>query len=85
MPAAVADARDKKAVPQAEWTSPSLCLDQYEGPYYVAVNARFPFTAVRGATDMLVPLFRIREQLLMSLIGTAGAYQTRPGIVKLPE
>lgn len=81
LPANVADAREN--VPKAEWLSPLLSLDNFQGAHHLAVNARFPLTLTPIEAEALQPFFRLREQLLMELVAEAGSYQTRPGIVAL--
>lgn len=81
MPSEIADSREK--VPKAEWLSPLLSFDGFDGPQRLAVSARFPLTLPPNGAALLEPLFRLREQLLMEMITETGAYQTRPGIVAL--
>ncbi len=70
-------------LPASEWTSPRFLLAQHAGPFVLAVNSRYPVIVPRSACEAWQPLYRLREQLLTSLIAHAGAYATRPGIVRL--
>jgi hypothetical protein len=78
-------ADSRSDVPKAEWLSPLLSLEGFDGPQRLAVSARFPLTLTPKRADALKPLFRLREQLLMEMITETGAYQIRPGIVALLE
>lgn len=69
---------------KSELASPLLLLDEGIGPVRLLVNARFQISMVSPPEDW-TPLFRIREQLLTVIAAHAAEYQTRPGVVKLPE
>ena len=80
-----ADVVQKATAPlKSELASPLLLLDEETGPFHLFVNARFQISMVSPTADWS-PLFRIREQLLAVIAAHAAEYQTRPGIVKLPE
>lgn len=69
---------------KSELESPILLIDDDSGPVRLLVNARFQISMVEPPADW-APLFRIREQLLSTIAAHAAEYQTRPGVVKLPE
>jgi hypothetical protein len=69
---------------KSELESPMLVVDEAVGPVRLLVNARFQISMVAPPADW-TPLFRIREQLLTMMNAHAAEYQTRPGVVKLPE
>ena len=69
---------------KSEYESPVLLIDEGTGPVKLLVNARFQISMVAPPPDF-TPLFRIREQLLSAINAHAAEYQTRPGVVKLPE
>ncbi|HEY0312280.1 MAG TPA: hypothetical protein VGC56_07260 [Allosphingosinicella sp.] len=69
---------------KSEIASPLLLLKEADGPVRLLVNARFQISLVSPPAKF-TPLFRVREQLLTTIIAHAGEYQTRPGVVKLPE
>jgi hypothetical protein len=70
-------------LPASEWASPRFLLAQHAEPFVLSVNSRYPVIVPRSACEAWQPLYRLREQLLTSLIAHAGAYATRPGIVRL--
>ena len=65
------------------WSSPTLVVEPDDGPFVLAVNARYPLNVVPADAEAWQPVYRIREQLLMHLISHAGSYLARPGIVRL--
>ena len=69
---------------KSELASPVLVVDETAGPIRLLVNARFQVSMVAPPL-VFTPLFRIREQLLATIVAHAAEYQTRPGVVKLPE
>ncbi|WP_093332627.1 hypothetical protein [Sphingomonas rubra] len=69
---------------KSEFESPVLLLDEAAGPVRLLVNARFQISMTSPAASF-TPLFRIREQLLAMIAAHAAEYQTRPGVLKLPE
>ncbi len=69
--------------PASEWPSPTLVVEPDDGPFVLAVNARYPLNAVPAAAKAWQPVYRLRERLLMHLISHAGSYLARPGIVQL--
>ncbi len=69
---------------KSELASPVLLVDEDAGPVRLLVNARFQISMV-SPPAAFTPLFRIREQMLTMIAAHAAEYQTRPGIVKLPE
>lgn len=76
---------DGKVVPPAaEWRSPVLTLPTVADPFVLHVNSRFEMNRPAAATGAWKAIYRLREQLLMQLIGHTAAYVGRPGIVRLP-
>lgn len=69
---------------KSELELPVLVVDEATGPVRLLVNARFQIS-MATPPDSFTPLFRIREQMLTMIAAHAAGYQTRPGIVKLPE
>ena len=69
--------------PASVWFSPTLLVEPGDGPFVLAVNARYPLNAVPADAQAWQPVYRLREQLLMHLISHAGGYLARPGIVQL--
>ena len=69
--------------PASVWFSPTLVFEPGDGPFVLAVNARYPLNAVPADAQAWQPVYRLREQLLMHLISHAGSYLARPGIVQL--
>ena len=69
--------------PKSEWPSPTLVVKSHDGPFILAVNARYPLNAVPADAEAWHPVYRLRERLLMHLISHAGSYLARPGIVQL--
>ena len=69
--------------PASVWSSPTLVVKQDDGPFVLAVNARYPLNVVPADAEAWQPVYRLREQLLMHLISHAGSYLARPGIVRL--
>ena len=69
--------------PASEWPSPTLVVEPDDGPFVLAVNARYPLNAVPADAEGWQPVYRLRERLLMHLISHAGSYLARPGIVQL--
>ena len=65
----------------SEWRSPILVANSDEGPFTLVVNSRFLTTVPEEAAQGWQVCYRLREQILMHLIGHAGHYVTRPGIV----
>ncbi|MCD2323044.1 hypothetical protein LQ953_03325 [Sphingomonas sp. IC-56] len=75
---------DGKVVPPAaEWRSPVLTLPSVPDPFVLHVNSRFEITRPAAATETWLAIYRLREQLLMQLIGHTTTYVGRPGIVRL--
>ena len=68
----------------AEWRSPVLTLPDELDPFVLHVNSRFEITRPAAATETWAVSYRLREQLLMQLIGHTTTYVGRPGIVRLP-
>ena len=76
----------RRKPPASEWpSSPTLVLvvEPDDGPFVLAVNARYPLNAVPADAEAWRPVYRLRERLLMHLISHAGSYLARPGIVQL--
>lgn len=69
--------------PASEWMSPRLLMSDGEGPFWLAVNSRYPVILPRSACQDWPAAYRLREQLLTSLVSHAGHYSIRPGIVRL--
>ena len=82
MPIEVYRRRGKKA-PASEWRSPTLLIEPDDGPFVLAVNARYPLNVAPTVAEAWQPVYRLREQLLMQLILHTGSYLARPGIVQL--
>ena len=68
--------------PASEWSSPLFTLDG-GGPFTLLANCRFPLTRIAAQSAGWNVQYRLREQLLMTLITHANAYLARPGILKL--
>ena len=84
MPMEVERSRKKRKKPPAsEWPSPTLLVEPGDGPFVLAVNARYPLNVTPADAEAWQPVYRLREQLLMHLISHAGSYLARPGIVQL--
>ena len=47
------------------------------------VNARFAVSLVRDMVKRIQPMFRLREQILSSLLFHIHSYRARPGIISL--
>ena len=75
--------KKRKKPPASEWSSPALLVEPGDGPFVLAVNARYPLNAAPADAQAWQPVYRLREQLLMHLISHAGSYLARPGIVQL--
>ena len=75
--------KKRKKPPASEWPSPTLVVEPDDGPFVLAVNARYPLNAVPADAEAWHPVYRLRERLLMHLISHAGSYLARPGIVQL--
>lgn len=75
--------RRDAALLKSEFESPILTIDPERGPAKLFVNARFQISMVEPPADW-TPLFRIRDQLLMTISAHVSEYVTRPGVVKLP-
>ena len=69
--------------PASVWFSPTLVFEPGDGPFVLAVNARYPLNMAPADAQAWQPVYRLREQLLMHLISHAGSYLARPGIVQL--
>ena len=72
-------------VPDSEWTSPLLMIDADERAFVLTVNSRYSVSVPRGETEKWVPVYRLREQLLMHLISHSNSYVGRPGIIQLRD
>ena len=57
-----------KTPPASEWPSPTLVVEPDDGPFVLAVNARYPLNAVPADAEAWHPVYRLRERLLMHLI-----------------
>jgi hypothetical protein len=68
----------------AEWSSPVISLPSGGDPFVLHVNVRFAMTCRSGALGAASVRYRLREQLLMSLLTHANGYTSRPGIIQLP-
>ena len=75
--------KKRKKPPASEWSSPTLVVKLDDGPFILAVNARYPLNVAPADAEAWQPVYRLREQLLMHLISHAGSYLARPGIVQL--
>jgi hypothetical protein len=71
-------------LPDAIWASPVFTKPDNTEPYRLHVHMRFPVTIVPNDTKQWGVAYRLREQLLISLIAAASTYNARPGIVQLP-
>jgi hypothetical protein len=69
---------------KSELELPMLVIDEVAGPVRLLINARFQIS-MAAPPAAFTPMFRIREQMLTMIAAHAAGYQTRPGIVKLPE
>ena len=69
--------------PASVWSSPTLVVKPDDGPFVLAVNARYSLNVVPADAEAWQPVYRFREQLLMHLISHASSYLARPGIVQL--
>lgn len=66
----------------AIWRSPVLQTDN--APFRLNVHVRFPVTVLHDVCKAWSVRYRLREQLLMTLIVDSGNYASRPGIIQLP-
>ena len=72
------DASSTGKRPNAIWCSPPLSLDGGRAQRLL-VSAMFPWTVTKQESTPWRVECRLREQLLMQLVHTAGTYATRPG------
>lgn len=70
-------------VPASEWSSPALQIEAGADPFFLVVNTRYAMSVTRAAAESWMPVYRLREQLLMHLISHASSHMARPGIVQL--
>jgi hypothetical protein len=69
--------------PASEWATPVLTLDGVGGAFTLHVNCRFPITLPAAQAAQWVVRYRLREQLLMTLISHVNVYLSRPGILRV--
>ena len=67
--------------PDALWQSPVFELDGRS--VCLHVNARFAVSLVRDVAKRFQPVFRLREQVLSSLLHHVHTYRARPGVISL--
>ena len=65
--------------PAALWCSP--CFKYENNASFLHVSARFPVSLSRERTRLVLPLFRLREQLLNDLTYKIHSYGSRPGVI----
>lgn len=74
--------RVKKGKPPfACWPSPTFLADENGEIRVLHVNARFGVSLPRDVTRHVTPLYRLREQLLGTLIYHIHSYGARPGMI----
>lgn len=73
---------DKK-LPDSTWLSPILLADGETTPFQLQVNVRFSLSRPASACKDWKVHYRLRDQLLMTLISHSNGYTSRPGIVKM--
>jgi hypothetical protein len=69
---------------EAIWRSPVFITPGGTEASRLHVHIRLPLTVLANATATWGARYRLREQLLMSLIAATSSYIARPGIVALP-
>lgn len=66
----------------AELASPLLQTEKGGGPERLTINPRYAVTLTPKVIDPLPdPIFRVREQLLVTLVAHSSAHVVRPGIL----
>ncbi|MFJ5251464.1 hypothetical protein ACIP8G_13285 [Serratia liquefaciens] len=66
------------------WKSPVFKNTKSDTFSNLCVHIRFPISITQNECENWDVDYRIREQLLMSLLSTASNYMSRPGILQLP-
>ena len=69
--------------PASEWSSPWLVTAPGNVPFRLHVNSRYSLHVSRNEAQKWLPMYRLREQLLMQLISHANNYLARPGVLEL--
>lgn len=70
------------SLPSGEAVTPLLMLNGEEEPVQLITNARFVTTFVTDTASKGEVLFRIRQELLTTIVTTTAAHTTRPGILE---
>jgi hypothetical protein len=70
--------------PDAIWRSPVFLTTENAEPFRMQVHIRFLISVLPHTAQSWFADYRMREQLLMSLLTSASNYSSRPGIVQLP-
>jgi hypothetical protein len=71
-------------LPEAVWRSPTIVAPNSVEASRLHVHIRFPIVVLPAACTSWQARYRLREQLLMTLITSSASYTARPGIVQLP-
>ncbi|CAI0963198.1 hypothetical protein [Serratia ficaria] len=66
------------------WKSPVYKNKDSDVISNIYVHIRFPITTTKNECNNWNAIYRVREQLLMSLLSTSSNYMSRPGILQLP-
>ncbi len=77
---------DGRLIPitEAIWNSPAFVEPGSEEVFRLEIHVRFPIVVLPSEAKDWQVKYRIREQLLMQLVGKSSAYVSRPGIIQLP-
>lgn len=74
-------ARREDGVPKAEFATPPLMIEGFEGPVRMHFNAHLQITLVPGQFEGWKPLCRLREALLMQITTHGAQHMTRQAII----
>ena len=74
---------NKVPVPASEWSGPFFLLDGVPAAFTLHVNCRFPLSITASKCAAWTPRYRLREQILITLITHANSYLSRPGILRV--
>jgi len=73
--------RRQENLPKAEFITPPLIIDGFDGPVRIAFNAHLTITMVPDEFEGWPPLCRLRESLLMQITTHGAHHATRPAII----
>lgn len=74
-------ARREDGLPKAEFVTPPLMIDGFDGPVRLIFNAHLQITLVPDAYETWAPLCRLREALLMQITTHGAHHATRQAII----